>query len=134
MICDRDPERLFKRITEKETPKAILFQSLAEEWWVSHVENLSRGTQATYKAPYLELLSDFGLKPVTRISAADINTMLLREKAKDKSYKHAAMKRSLMKQILDYAIAARTLVFCAVCRAISGIPAFPISCWFSATI
>lgn len=105
-IYDRDPETLYKKIQEKESApeKPITFQELAERWEVSHVEKLARSTQATYKAPLVSLKKELGDTPVTEITPDVVNNILLQEKKRGYSYKHAAAKKSILKQILDEAI------------------------------
>lgn len=108
-ICDRDPERLYRRILEKETPAAETFGIVAQEWWEAHAEKLSRGTQTTYRSPFDNAIKEFGNRPLYSITPADINAELLRLKVEEKSYKYAATVRSIYKQIFDYAIATRRL-------------------------
>lgn len=103
-IYDRDPERLYRRIQEKEHPSVPLFSEIAERWWVDHVEALERGTQKTYRAPYDQAVAELGQMQITDVSAADINRIMLREKDKGYSAKHASNIKSVIKQILDYAI------------------------------
>lgn len=55
-IYDRDPEALYYKIKEKEKPHAVTFREVAEVWQVEHVEQLARGSQATYKAPLEDMI------------------------------------------------------------------------------
>lgn len=103
-VYARDPEALYYKIQEIEAPQAKTFEEIADAWEESHVTSLNRGTQATYKAPLQAIKNDLGDKLITEVSAIDINRILLEEKAKSYSYKHAALKKSIIKQILDYAV------------------------------
>ena len=49
-ICDRDPERLYKRIQEKEAPPVITFRTIAEAWQDAAWPKLREGTISSYKA------------------------------------------------------------------------------------
>lgn len=102
---DRDPEVLYRKIQELEKPRELTFKEAAEAWWVNHVEGLARGTQAGYNGPFEYIVAEHGKKVLRDITAADINKMMLREKSKNYSYKHAARVKSLYGQIFNYAIA-----------------------------
>jgi len=103
-IYDRDPAALYAKVQQIGVAPPPTFEEVADAWEETHVTGLNRGTQQTYKAPLQQLRDELGDKAVTDITAADINRMLLREKEKRYSYKHAASKKSLLKQILDYAV------------------------------
>ncbi len=106
-VYDWDPEALYEKMQAvlhpSETPPT--FRDMADAWERDHVEALSRGTQSTYRAPLRSLREFLGEIPITDVSAAHLNQILLAEKAKGYSYKHAALTRSVFKQIMDYAIA-----------------------------
>lgn len=103
-VYDRDPERLYAKIqTIGEAPR-ITFSAVTDAWEESHVGGLVRGTQATYRAPLQALRDELGERLVSDVTAGDLNRILLREKAKGYSYKHAALTKSIMKQVLDYAV------------------------------
>lgn len=105
-VCDRDPEQLHRKLQELEHPEPKLptFREMAERWENEHVSKLNRGSQKTYKAPLEALIDDLGDIPITEITAADVNRIMLEEKAKGYSYKHAACKKSIVKQIMDMAV------------------------------
>lgn len=105
-VYDRDPEALYNKIQEKENagPEPVTFRQVAEKWEEDHVSGLARSSQTTYRAPLRELIEEFGDIQISEITPADINRVMLSEKAKGYSYKHAAAKKSLLKQIFDAAI------------------------------
>ena len=105
-IYDRDPEALYFKIQAKEAPPAKTFADVADAWEESHVSGLNRGTQASYRAPLEQLRSELGDRPVAEITPQDVQRIMLQEKAQGYSYKHAAQKKSLMKQIFDSAVAS----------------------------
>ncbi len=107
-LYDKDPEALFRKV-EAAKPRAMTFKEVAEDWEVNHVEKLERSSQATYRAPLREAIKQFGEKPIDEIDAADIDRILLAEKDKGYSYKHAAMTKSIYKQIFDRAIILRQI-------------------------
>jgi integrase len=108
-IYDRDPEALHRKIAEKERhePEIPTFGQLADRWEVQHAEKLSRGSQMTYRAPLEYLRDEFGEMPVTEITAADVNRLMLRERNQGYSYKHAALLKSIIRQIMNLAIVER---------------------------
>lgn len=103
-IYDRDPESLHRRIAEREAPKEKTFSDIADEWERTHVSGLNRGSQATYKAPLQQIKDELGDKLVREITPLDVQRIMLEEKAHGYSYKHAALKKSIIKQILDSAV------------------------------
>ena len=103
-IYDRDPQTLYNKMLKLGEPQKLTFGMVAEEWWRNHVETLSRGTQAAYKAPFELITEEHGEFAITAVTAAEINRMMLAEKSKGYSYKHAACVKSLYSQIINYAI------------------------------
>ena len=104
-IYDRNPEKLYAKVQAKDAPDTPpTFEEVADAWDEAHVSGLNRGTQKTYKAPLQALKDELGDRLITDVTAIDIHRILLEEKAKGYSYKHAASKKSLLKQILDYAV------------------------------
>lgn len=103
-IYDRDPERLYEKIQHIGEAPRVTFSAVADAWEEEHVGTLVRGTQATYRAPLQALRNELGDKLISDVTAADLNRILLREKAQGYSYKHAALTKSIMKQVLDYAV------------------------------
>lgn len=105
-VYDRDPERLYQKIQEAENqpPKEITFKDLALRWKNEHFDSLARSTQTSYRAPLERCIEEFGDTPVTDIAPEDIKRVMLEEKAKGYSYKHAAAKKSILKQIFDVAV------------------------------
>ena len=112
-VYHRDPAALYALIEEKENaPEPVVtFGQMAEEWEREHFPALHRGTQANYAATLRALLKEFEHTPVREITAAEVNRLLFREKAKGYSYKHAATVKSVLKQVLDHAVIAGHLQF-----------------------
>jgi len=104
ILCDRDPQRLHDRLIEAMKPLPATFREVATAWEETHVEKLSRGTQKTYRAPIDKLNKALGSKPIASVTASDLSMLLQREKTAGKSYKNAALLRSIFKQICDFAI------------------------------
>lgn len=110
-VCDRDPEKLYNKLLDVQKPKVLSFGEVAEEWHDKHWQEITIGTQANYDAPYALMLSqhkDYAFEDVT---AAEVNAVLIREKAQGRSYKHAATLRSMYKQVFDYAILQKYIIY-----------------------
>ena len=103
-IYDRDPEKLYAKVQQIGVAPPPTFGEIADAWEDAHVSGLNRGTQQTYKAPLQQLKDELGSRPITEITAADISRIMLKEKEQRYSYKHASNKKSLLKQVLDYAV------------------------------
>ncbi len=103
-VCDRDPVALFHKIEEKQLPPKPTFEQVANEWLHEHVEQLGRNSQATYRAPVQSAIDEFGDMPIEDLSAADIQRVLMAEKAHGYSRKHASTTKSIYKMICDFAI------------------------------
>lgn len=105
-LYDRDPEQLHARLTEvrNKKPAPVTFKDVAEKWEREHFPRISRGTASNYKVPLKTLTDEFGSLPVSDITAADVNLVIMREKSQGFSYKHAATLKSVLKQVLDLAV------------------------------
>lgn len=110
-IYDRDPEKLFEKISRKETPHIRTLREVADEWERQHRENVKPRTWANY-APHLEnIVSIYGDQPISEITAADISQDLLAQKAKGLSFTVVNSRRSLWRGMLDYAVGNRDLPY-----------------------
>lgn len=105
-VYDRNPEVLYQRIEalKNAPPPQITFKDVALRWEREHLSTLARSTQCTYKAPLQWLIDEFDETPIVDITPLDISRVLLQEKSKGYSYKHAAAKKSILKQIFDMAV------------------------------
>ena len=103
-IYDRDPEKLYQKIQEKESPTARTFEAVADEWRVDHVEKLSAHTQHYYNHILDELISIHGKTPLEEVDAPEINRTIMSLAAKGFAAKTVRMYRSVYKMIFDYAI------------------------------
>lgn len=110
-IYDRDPEKLFHKIQEKETPLKRTFKDVAERYEELHREEVEDRTWANY-APHLANLMDvYGDVPIEELTAFDVNQDLLVAKAKGYSYTIVNTRRSIWNGIFSQAIADRDIPF-----------------------
>jgi len=106
-ICDRDPERLYERIAEKEAPQAPTFRVIAEAWHDKHWDEITEGTKSCYAAPYRRALDEFGDRAAGEIQPFEISAHLLRLKNQRYSAKTIGMQKTVYKQIYENAIITR---------------------------
>lgn len=103
-ICDRDPERLYHRILEKESPSRVTFKEVLDAWEKQHRESIKDRTWKNY-APHVEELRElYGDTPVEDLTAFDITQDLLTQKARGLSYTVVNTRRCIWRMALDYAV------------------------------
>ena len=104
-IYDKDPERLYQKIIDKETPQRTTFAAVLDAWEAQHREEIKDRTWANY-APHVEnIKSLYGDLPVEEITAFDVQQDLLSQKAKGLSFTVVNSRRSIWRMALDHAVA-----------------------------
>lgn len=106
-ICDRDPEKLYQKIQEKESVHDITFAKIAEEWRGVRFEQLSYKSVEAYKAPFRRLCEQFGGEPIEKIEAADVSAFLSALGRQGYARRSVQLHRDMMSQIYNYAISER---------------------------
>ena len=110
-IYDRDPERLFYRIQEKETPKKVTMSDILDKWEEQHRDSVAVRTWANY-APHVQSIKDiYGDSPVAELTAADVNQDLLAAKAKGLSYTVVNSRRCIWRMAFDFAVGERVIQY-----------------------
>ena len=105
-IYDRDPERLYRRIEQLETPGEHLLRDVADAWETRHRDEIKDRTWKNYAPHVADIKLHYGARPIAEISAADVYQDLQAMKARGYSFTVVNTRRSLWRQILDYAVAA----------------------------
>ena len=108
-ICDRDPERLYHRIHEKEQPTELTFRAIAEAWYSKKWEDYSAGTHDAYQAPYDRAVEEFGDRAATSILTPEIKAMLERLNDRGMSARTIKEQRTVIKLIYQNAINDREM-------------------------
>lgn len=110
-IYDRDPEKLYFKIQEKETPKTRTFGDVAREWETIHMEEVTDRTWANYAPHLADLIELYGDMPIKDITAYDVSQDLLA--AKEKGYSHTVVnsRRSIWNGIFYHAIGQRDIAY-----------------------
>lgn len=107
-IYDRDPERLYRRIEEKEHPEVqpVTFRQAAEAWEPAYRETITVRSWDNLRPHYDDLVGRWGDRPVAEISAADIVADLQRQKARGLSRTVVNGRKGVITGILNHALAA----------------------------
>ena len=111
MICDKDPERLYQRIVEKETPDPRTLRVVEGEWESLHRQEVKDRTWANYKRHLEEILDRYGDRPVAQLGALEVNQDLLAAKARGYSFTIVNTRRSLWRMMFDHAVAQRDIPY-----------------------
>lgn len=110
-IYDRDPEKLFDKIREKETPQRRTVKAAAEAWEQLRRDSVKDRTWANYKPHLDDIVARYGDLPLEDLSAADIQQDLLAGKAKDWSHTVVNTRRVIWHGICEHAIGERWLLY-----------------------
>lgn len=110
-ICDKDPERLYQRIQEKEKPVQHTLRSVADQWETLHRDEVKERTWANYKPHLDDIVAIYGDQDITQLTVADVAQDL--QAAKCKSYSRTVVntRRSIWRGIFDYAVSQRILPY-----------------------
>ncbi len=104
-IYDRDPEALYRKISEKEAPKPITFREIAEIWHDKHWEEIRDGTVSCYAAPYRRAIENFHDRIAAGIEPYEISNHLIRLRDQGYSAKSIKTQRTIYKMIFEFAVA-----------------------------
>jgi len=105
-ICDKDPERLFRRIQEKESGKApaLTFEAAADAWEKKHWERIGNKTAETYKAPLERVKDQFSGMNADEVTAQEVQAFLAELGRKGFSRRSVQMHRDILNMIFNNAI------------------------------
>lgn len=103
-ICDRDPEKLYYKIIEKEKPKELTFKDIGEVWRDKCWPNFRSGTLGSYSSAYKRLIDLFGDTPAVELEPSDIYHHLLEMNSKRFSAKTIQLDKTIIKMIYQNAI------------------------------
>lgn len=109
-ICDRDPERLYQKIEQKERPASTSFSDVSNGWYAAHVERVGFKTAEAYKAPLNRIIDRFGDMDVSSITASQINAFLLQLAGRDYSRRTVQMHRDILNMIFNHTIVSGLLL------------------------
>ena len=94
------------RLNQQNTQSKRPFEEVAADWWEEKEPTLSPNSLTSYQARLKEVKAEFGKTPVDEISAQQIIQWLKRIAAQGYAQKGITNRRSMVKSILDYALAS----------------------------
>lgn len=105
-IYDRDPERLYNRIREKETelPPVLTFEAAAAAWDTKHAQRIGAKTAETYKAPLRRCKDHFRGETAAEVTAQEIQAFLVELGKQGFSRRSVQMHRDILNMIFNTAI------------------------------
>lgn len=108
-LIDRDPEKLYFKIQEKEKPKQLTFREIAEYWQDNGWGSYRDGTIEGYEASLKRAIDEYGDVAATELSSSDIFTHLEKMKRQDRSKRTIAAQRTTYKKIYQFAMTDKAL-------------------------
>ena len=90
---------------EQLNPAPLLITDLIDQWWEEKEKKLSPNSVGSYQAKKEEIRARFGDVPVTELTAAQILSWLNTVSAQGYSQRGVSDRKSVMKNIMDYALA-----------------------------
>jgi len=99
-------DECLRRLNQGLTANARAFEDVASDWWEEKEPQLSPNSLTSYQARLKEVKAEFGKTKVDEISAQQIIQYLKRIAAQGYAQKGITNRRSMVKSILDYALAA----------------------------
>jgi len=119
-ICDRDPERLFNRLKEKERniSPPVTFEAAADAWEEKHWERIGSKTAETYVAPLRRVKAQFSEMSASEVTAQEVQAFLVDLGRQGFSRRSVQMHRDIINMIFNNAIVEGHLSF-NPCSAVS---------------
>lgn len=114
-VYDKDPERLYQKILEKESAdqeeSTVTFSDMADSWEREHRPEITDRTWSNY-APHVKDMKDqYGERLIDEMEAADVSNDLARAKAKGYSATVVNTRRSIFLMVFDHAIIKGTIKY-----------------------
>lgn len=75
-VCDRDPEKLYRKLEKLSGPKPVTVGELLDGWERDHVAALEYKTQEAYRAPIRRIGEEFGDCEAESVTAKQITTFM----------------------------------------------------------
>ena len=104
VVCDRDPERLYRKLDDLQNPTPLTFRDIAEAWKSDAWAHIRTGTQVCYNPAYNRAVDLFGDREATSIEPFEIKAQLDRMKDMDYSAQTIKIQRVVYKLIYRHAI------------------------------
>ena len=76
-VCDRDPEKLYQKLQELQSPPPRTFGDALEDWQTARESEIGWKTADAYKAPCKRLKEQFGADELGKVTPARIRAFLV---------------------------------------------------------
>lgn len=112
-IYDRDPEKLFQKIQDKENakPEALTFEAAADAWEAKHWDRIGSKTAETYAAPLRRVKENFAGENADEVTAQSIQAFLADLGRQGFARRSVQMHRDILNMIFNNAILEGKLTF-----------------------
>lgn len=112
-IYDRDPEKLFYKIQDKENyvPPALTFEAAADAWEKKHWDRIGAKTAETYTAPLRRIKDNFRDMDAAEVTAQSVQAFLADLGKQGFSRRSVQMHRDILNMIFNNAIMENGLTF-----------------------
>ena len=108
-VCDRDPERLHRRLQELAEPAPYTFADIATAWHDWIWDRLRDGTRVCYSPAFKRAVALFGDRVASDIQPYEIRNHLERLRAQDYSAKTIETQRVVYRSIFRHAVIDKDL-------------------------
>lgn len=113
VVCDRDPEKLYRKLQEKENekPPAFTFDAAADVWEEKHWDRIGAKTAETYTAPLRRIRDKFSGEDADAVTAQAIQAFLAELGRQGFARRSVQMHRDVLNMIFNNAILEGKLTF-----------------------
>lgn len=103
----KDPEQLHEKVTAAVLagPRTPTFREVADEWQDFKWPTIRPKTQECYTAPYNRAVKEYGDMEIDKITAADVNRIIIRMKNQGFASQTVKDQKAVLNMIFNYAIA-----------------------------
>lgn len=113
IVCDRDPEKLYRKLMEKENevPPKYTFDAAADAWEEKHWDRIGSKTAETYTAPLRRIRDKFSGYDADEVTAQAIQAFLAELGRQGFARRSVQMHRDILNMIFNNAILEGKLTF-----------------------
>lgn len=113
VVCDRDPEKLYRKLLKKENeaPPKYTFDAAADAWEEKHWDRIGSKTAETYTAPLRRIRDKFSGYDADEVTAQAIQAFLAELGRQGFARRSVQMHRDVLNMIFNNAILEGKLTF-----------------------
>lgn len=103
-LYDRDPKRLYERLSRRDNGKPKTVRELADAWEAEHTEQVGYKTSEAYRAPLRRLTEYIGSYAAEEITTQDIYALLAQMADQKFSRRSVQLQRDVCNMVFRYGI------------------------------